>query len=108
MLNIIFIASSFLFMMAMLKSLFEINAFLKQLEKEHLSEYEALGRPRWRVHFGDTSYRDTVKKIRSHGFVSLNDAILENCYKAMKRADRTAIITAVIAFGITLFQAVMS
>ena len=108
MLTIIFIASTFIFMMAMLKSLFETHAFLKQLQNEHLSVWEELGRPRWRVHFGDTSYRDAVKKMRSHGFASLEDSVLEGCYKAMKRADRTAIITAVIAFSITLFQAITS
>ncbi len=108
MLNILFIASAFIFMMAMLKSLFETHAFLKQLEKEHLSVWEELGRPRWKVHFGDSSFRDVVKKIRSHEFASLEDSVLEGCYRAMKRADRTAIITAVTAFSITLFQAIRS
>ena len=70
--------------------------------------WEELGRPRWKVHFGDISFRDTVKKIRSHAFESLEDPVLENCYKAMKRADRTAMITAVTAFSITLFQAITS
>ena len=95
-------------MIAMLKSLFETHAFLKQLEKEHIGVWEALGRPRWKVHFGETSFRDTVKKIRSHEFESLEDPILENCYRAMKRADRTAVITAVTAFVVTLYQAVQS
>ncbi len=95
-------------MMAMLKSLFETHAFLKQLEKEHHSLWEELGRPRWRVHFGDTSFRDTVKKIRSHAFASLEDPLLEGCYKAMKRADKTAVVTAITAFGVVLFQAMTS
>jgi len=107
-LNILFIASAFIFMMAMLKSLFETHAFLKQLEKEHHSIWEELGRPRWKVHFGETGFRDAVKKIRSHEFESLEDPVLEGCYKAMKRADRTAVITAATVFSITLFQAIMS
>ncbi len=106
MLDVVFVASVFVFILAIFKSLFETNAFLKQLENAHHQIWQTLGSPRWRIHFGDTGFREAIKQIRSHKFASLNDPILEECYKAMKRAERTGYAAAAVAMGAVLFQAI--
>ena len=106
MINLIFTALIAVFMIAMLKALFETYAFLKRLEEAHTQLFEELGHPRWNIHFGDTHFRETVKKIRTHAFSSLGDAKLEQSYRAIRRADKTAWIAAAFAFLILLFQAI--
>jgi len=103
-LNLLFITATALFAVAIVKQLLEINAFLKQLRDRHSAQYETMGAPRWSIQFGDPSFRRAIKYIRAREFAELNDPELERVYKAIKRADRIAVISAVTAVAVTLLE----
>lgn len=103
-LNLFFIAATALFIVAILKQLLEINAFLNRLRDAHPQRYEAMGRPRWNIQFGDQRFRQAIKSIRTRQFDDLNDPELTRIYKAIKKADYIAIITAIAAVLITLIE----
>jgi len=105
-LNLLFVTATVLFIIAVLKQLLEINAFLNRLRDNHPARYEAMGRPRWNIQFGDIRFREAVKSIRKHKFSDLNDPELERIYKAIKKADYVAVISAVFAVGITLIEVI--
>jgi len=107
-LNLFFIAATALFIVAILKQLLEVNAFLNRLRDNHPSLYEAMGRPRWNIQFGDQRFREAIKYIRARKFTDLNDPELEKIYKAIKKADYIAIVTAVVAIAITLIEVMRS
>ena len=104
MLNLLFITATALFIIAVLKQLLEVNAFLNRLRDHHPQRYEAMGRPRWNIQFGDQRFREAIKYIRARKFTNLNDPELERIYKAIKKADYVAIISAAVAVAITLFE----
>ena len=103
-LNLLFITATVLFIIAVMKQLLEINAFLNRLRDQHPTRYEAMGRPRWNIQFGDQRFREAIKQIRAREFTDLNDPELEKIYKAIKKADYIAIAAAVAAIGITLIE----
>lgn len=104
MLNLLFVTATALFILAVLKQLLEVNAFLNRLRDHHPSLYEAMGRPRWNIQFGDQRFREAIKYIRARKFADLNDPDLERIYKAIKKADYVAIASAVVAILITLIE----
>lgn len=103
-LNLIFISATTLFFIAVIKQLLDINAFLKQLRDHHPARFEALGRPRWNIQFGDQRFREAIKAIRAKKFEDLNDPELTRIYKAIKKADYVAIASAVVAVAVTLIE----
>ena len=104
MLNLLFVTATALFIIAVLKQLLEINAFLNRLRDQHPSLYESMGRPRWNIQFGDQRFREAIKYIRARKFADLSDPELERIYKAVKKADYVAIVSAVVAILITLIE----
>jgi len=104
MLNLLFVTATALFILAVLKQLLEVNAFLNRLRDHHPALYEAMGRPRWNIQFGDQRFREAIKYIRARKFADLNDPDLERIYKAIKKADYVAIASAVVAILITLIE----
>ena len=104
MLNLFFVTATALFIIAVLKQLLEVNAFLNRLRDHHPALYEAMGRPRWNIQFGDQRFREAIKYIRARKFTNLNDPDLERIYKAVKKADYVAIASAVVAILITLLE----
>jgi len=103
--NLIFIVLVLFFMVMIIKSTLETQLFFNRLEKEYPQLWEELGRPRWRIHFGDSNFREAVKMIRTHKFASLEDKELERIYKAIKGADKAAVLSAVAAIAVTMYQA---
>jgi hypothetical protein len=101
-LNLLFLAATALFILAILKQLLEVNAFLNQLRDRHPALYESMGRPRWNIQFGDQRFREAIRYIRARKFADLNDPELERIYKAIKKTDSIAIGSAVVAVLITL------
>lgn len=106
-LNLIFLAAVALFIIAILKQLLEINAFLGRLKSHHAALFETMGRPRWNIQFGDQRFRDAVRYIRRREFEALNDPELERAYRAIKSADRLAIIAGIVAVGVTFAEVLM-
>ncbi len=98
----LFVLSVAIFFVAIIKQLLETNAFLKHLEAEYPQLFQSLGRPKWGIQFGDRAFRDSVKKIRSHHFASLQDEKLEQIYRSIKSSDKMAIISAIFALGVTV------
>jgi len=103
-LNLLFITATALFIIAILKQLLEINAFLNRLRDNHPTRFEAMGRPRWNIQFGDQRFREAIKYIRARKFADLNDPELERIYKAIKKADYVAIASAMVAIMVTLIE----
>jgi hypothetical protein len=103
-LNLFFITATAFFIAAVIKQLLEVNAFLNRLRDHHPSLYEAMGRPRWNIQFGDQRFREAIKYIRVKKFTDLNDPELDRIYKAIKKADYVAIVSAVAAVLITLIE----
>ncbi|HHH72395.1 MAG TPA: hypothetical protein ENL04_01030 [Sulfuricurvum sp.] len=107
-LNLVFVTATLLFFIAVVKQLLEINAFLKHLRDHHPSRYEAMGRPKWNIQFGDQRFREAIKAIRKRQFEELNDPELTRIYKAIKKADYVAIVSAAVAIGVTLIEVMKS
>lgn len=107
-LNLLFIVATGVFLIAIVKQLLEINAFLKHLRDYFPKRYDAMGRPRWNIQFGDPAFRKAIKAIRAKQFDDLNDPELDRIYKAIKKADYLAIAAAVAAVAITLVEILMT
>lgn len=103
-LNLIFITATVLFFIAVVKQLLEINAFLRHLREHHPARFEAMGRPKWNIQFGDQRFREAIKAIRAKRFDDLNDPELTRIHKAIKKADYVAIASAVVAVAVTLIE----
>ena len=103
--NLIFIVSVLFFMIMVVKSTMETQLFFNHLSKEYPQLWKELGEPRWRIHFGESNFREAVKMIRAHKFASLEDKELERIYKAIKGADKVAVFSAIVAIAVTLYQA---
>lgn len=104
-LNLLFISATALFIIAILKQTLETSAFLTRLRDHHPQKFEAMGRPKWRIQFGDTRFREAVKYIRSGAFEALNDPELFRIRNAIKKADYVAIASAITAILVTLIEA---
>lgn len=102
--NILFLlfAVAFLFLMAV--HLYQTNAFFSQLKSAHKELWKTLGQPKWQIHFGDDSFKKAMKYIRKKEFSSLNDDVLNNCYKVMRRVELTAVSIALIIFIMTIID----
>jgi len=107
-LNLLFLVATGIFLIAIVKQLVEINAFLKHLREYFPKRYDAMGRPRWNIQFGDPAFRQAIKAIRSKAFDDLNDPELDRIYKAIKKADYLAIAGAVAAVSVTLIEIMMA
>lgn len=102
----LFSLSVLIFLAAMLKQVFETNAFFRRLEKEHPDTFEQLGKPKWNIQFGDMTFRDAMKYIRSGAFEALGDEVLSRHYRSMQNAEKLAYAIAAVAMAVTLFQAI--
>jgi hypothetical protein len=105
MLDTLFIVSVFVFIAGMLKQIFETNAFFSLLKNNHPETWNALGRPKWNIQFGDPTFRNAVKYIRQRRFSELDDPELERSYNAMRRAERIALYAGVVAVAVVLVEA---
>jgi len=102
--NILFLlfAVSFLFLMTV--HIYQTNAFFAQLKSAHQELWTKMGEPKWQIHFGDDSFKNAMKYIRTKEFTSLNDTVLDKCYTVMRRVELTAMGIAVIIFIMTIID----
>ena len=107
MLNTFFTALALLFIVAMLLQIFTIQAFFTTLEKNHKDLYAEMGKPKWRIQLVDDAFKRGLSYIRSKDFRSLDDVELEVLYTKIKRTDYAAIVFAIMALGIIIFQAIL-
>jgi hypothetical protein len=108
MLNLFFTLSIFIFLIAVVRQLLAVHTFFSYLEEAHPKTYTALGRPRWRIQFGNSVLRDAIKYIHNRGFEALDDPRLEAIYRSIRFAERMAALAAASAMLIALYQAVKS
>ncbi len=106
MLNTLFTSLALLFIVAMIFQILTIQSFFSHLESVHKKLYEEMGRPKWRIQLADDAFQRGLKYIRSKQFRELEDEDLEKIYKRVKRTDYVAIGSALVALGITIFQAI--
>lgn len=78
------------------------NSFFRRLQERHSEVWESLGQPRWKIHFGDESFQHAMKYIRQRKFTGLNDPVLEECFKKIKRVEYAALAFAIAIIVITL------
>ncbi len=78
------------------------NAFFSQLQKEHEDVWKELGQPRWKIQFGDDSFKNAMKYIRQKEFTVLQDAQLEECYEKIKRVEYASVALALIIVSATI------
>ena len=102
--NIIFIGFAFSFFILMFMHIYHTNAFFLQLKKMHKETWKKLGQPKWKIHFGDSSFQEAMKYIRQKKFIDLNDDLLESYYVKIKRVEYIAIAIAVIIVIITILD----
>ena len=105
MLNTVFTLAALFFIAAMVLQILATQAFFNRLNSAHHKRYIEMGRPRWKIQIADDSFRNAVKYIRSRGFDELKDPELTRIYKKIKLADYSAIASALLAVGVTLYQA---
>jgi hypothetical protein len=104
--GVLFSISIVVFLAAMLKQIFETNAFFRHLEKEHPDTFRELGGPKWGIQFGDMTFRNAMKYIHSGAFEVLEDEILSRHYRSMRSAEKLAYFVAAVAMATALFEAV--
>ncbi len=100
--SILFLLITLVFLALMAAHVYYTNQFFDLLRQKHPDTWKELGQPRWKIHFGDTSFQEAMKYIRQKKFVELNDIELEGCYKRLKGVERSALMIAVIIFVATL------
>jgi len=105
--NLLFIIITVAFLMLMFAHVYQTNAFFLQLKQFHQDTWKELGQPRWRIHFGDDSYQNTMKYIRQKKFSDLNDPALESIYKKIKKIEYTAMGFALLIFAVTIIDVVL-
>jgi len=82
------------------------NAFFSQLNKEHEDVWRTLGQPRWKIHFGDDSFKNAMRYIRQKKFTDLQDAKLEEYYDKIKRIEYSALALAMIIVSATIVDVI--
>jgi len=102
--NILFIGFAFSFLTLMSIHVYLTNAFFLQLKKAHKEMWNSLGQPRWKIHFGDQTFQEAMKYIRKKKFIDLDDEVLLQYYKKIKRVEYTSIAIAVIILFITILD----
>ncbi len=100
--NIILLGFALFFIALMSMHIYFTNAFFTQLKKEHSDVWKSLGEPRWRIHFGDDSFRNAMQYIRQKKFSDLQDTRLDVLFEKIKRVENTALATAVVIVSATI------
>ncbi len=100
--NIILMGFALFFLILMSMHIYFTNAFFSQLKKEHDDVWNTLGQPRWKIHFGDDSFKNAMKYIRQKKFTDLNDAVLEDYYERIKRVEYASLALALVIISATI------
>lgn len=100
--NILFLVITLAFLSLMATHVYFTNQFFDHLSEHHPDTWKKLGQPRWKIHFGDTSFQEALKYIRQKKFSDLNDEALEVFYKKLKMVERSALLIALLIFVATL------
>lgn len=102
--NIILLGFAIIFLTLMFRHVYFTNAFFSQLKKQHTDIWKELGEPQWKIHFGDDSFKNAMKYIRQKKFSDLNDDVLKNYYKRLKRVEYAALVLALIIVLATILD----
>ena len=104
--NIILMAFALFFLTLTAMHIHATNAFFTQLKEAHKEVWKTLGEPRWKIHFGDDSFRNAMKYIRQKEFTDLNDEKLEELYQKIKRVENSALATAIVIVSATIVNVI--
>lgn len=104
--NIIFMGFALFFFVLMFMHIYFTNAFFSQLKKEHADVWRKLGEPRWKIHFGDDSFKNAMQYIRQKKFTDLQDSLLEAYYDKIKRVEYSAVALAMIIVSATIVDVI--
>jgi len=102
--NLLFLLFAFSFLFLMAVHVYHTNAFFRRLKTEHPKLWQTMGEPKWQIHFGDDSFKHAMKYIRQKEFLSLNDDVLNNCHKVMRRVELSALAIALLIVVITILD----
>jgi hypothetical protein len=94
------------FFILMFMHIYFTNAFFSQLKKQHSEVWLKLGEPRWKIHFGDDSFKHAMKYIRQKKFADLQDNLLEEYYEKIKRVEYSAVALALVILSATIVDVI--
>ncbi len=86
--------------------IYYVNAFFTQLKHSHAALWKKLGEPRWKIHFGDDSFKNAMRYIHEKKFTDLHDDVLDRVYKNIKHIENISIATAVIIVLATILSVI--
>ncbi len=102
--NLIIMGFALLFLTLMSMHIYFTNAFFFQLKKEHGNIWKSLGQPRWKIQFGDESFKNAMNYIRKKRFSDLQDPKLEEFYTKIKRVEYSASVLALVIVVATVID----
>jgi len=102
--NILFLLFAVIFLFLMAVHVYQTNAFFTHLKTAHQELWIKLGQPQWQIHFGDDSFKNTMKYIRNKEYLTLNDNVLNQCHKVMRRVEVTALSIALLIVIMTIID----
>lgn len=105
--NILFIGFALSFFTLVFTHIYFTNAFFLRLQKAHEDVWKELGEPRWKIHFGDDSFKNAMKYIRNRGFKDLKDSILEDISRKIKRVEYISIVLAIVIIAATIVDVLL-
>ncbi len=100
--NIIIMGFALFFLTLMSMHIYYTNSFFSQLQKEHEDVWKTLGQPRWKIQFGDDSFKNAMKYIRQKQFSDLQDAQLEEYYEKIRRVEYASAALALVIVSATI------
>jgi len=102
--NILFISITLSFLVLMGSHVFYTNSFFLALKNSHQEVWKELGKPQWKIHFGEDNFQNTVKYIRSKQFLSLEDPQLLSIYKKIKNVEYISLSLGLFIVVLTLID----
>lgn len=102
--NILFLGFAISFLLLMSFHVYQTNAFFLRLKDKHKDTWKELGQPQWKIHFGDSGFKNAMKYIRQKKFENLNDDELLGCYKRIKRIEYAALAIAALILLLTVLD----
>ena len=104
--NILLMGFALFFFTLMAMHIYFVNAFFTELKQSHEKVWQELGQPQWKIQFGDDSFKNAMKYIRQKEFTDLQDDVLEELYRKIKRIENTSIALAVIIVSATIVSVI--
>ncbi len=102
--NFLFVFITITFLALMSAHVYLVNAFFNRLKDAHQALWKSMGEPKWKIHFGDSSFQEAMKYIRQKKFAELKDSHLDDLHKRIKLIERTSVALALLIMFVTVLD----